>query len=285
MEAMSAARLRRPAALALAAIASLTFAACSSSKTATSSQAAPIPGPQGPTSPFVTTSAVEPDQAPAASAQDAVTRYVAAEASGDAAASYSLLADDDRRRAGSFAAWADEAGDRLPVRSIASVEMDGSAVITDTVLDARLDESGFVPARARIEWRPVKVANGWLVSPTSTHVQAVLPPDADAAQAVAAWLAARSTGATTGQYDGNLLGRPALLDAIAGQAITVGAVRVGAVRPLGAAPDPQVAVNAFGPEAERFVRTVTVDAPARLAVLVAPLGDAWRIVGVEAPTG
>ena len=282
---MSAARLHRTAAVALVAIASLTAAACSSSQTAATHQAPPIPGPQGPTSPFVTTSTVDPSPAPAASAQDAVTRYITAEADGDAAASYALLADTDRRRAGSFAAWADEAPDRLPVRSCSSIEIDGSTVITDTVLDARLDESGFVPARARIEWRPVKVDNGWLVSPTSTQVQAVLPPDADAASAVVTWLAARSKGATTGQYDGSLLGRPTLLDALAGQTIALGDVRIGAVRPLGTAPDPQVAVNAFGPEAERFVRTVTVDAPARLAVLVAPLGDAWRIVGVEAPTG
>ena len=273
---------RRPArrlrtALGAAGLAAV-LAGCSSAQAARSTHVAPpVPGPLAPNSPFVTTAVAAVPPAPAPSAQEAVQRYVAAEAAGDSAASWALLADADRARAGSLAAWVDEASDRLPLRSLGPVTLDGSTVVTDAVLDARLDEGGFVPGRARIEWRPVAAGGGWLVSPNGTRVLPELPADADAVAVVDRWLQARQRGESTGQYAGNLLGQPTLA-----APLPAGTYHVGAVRPLDAAPDAQVAVNAFGPGASRFVRAVAVDGPARLAVLVAPLGDAWQVVGVEA---
>ena len=258
------------------------LAGCSSARAAQPEHRVPaVPAPQpgaAAANPFVTTTVVEPPVAPAASPDEAVRRYVAAEADGDGAASYALLADADRTRVGSLAAWLDEAGERLPLRSLTSVQLDGSTVVTEATLEARLDEGGFVPARARIEWRPVRSGGGWLVSPTATQVVALLPPDADATGVVATWLQARQRSETVGQYVGSLLGQPTLVDAV-----PAGSVRVGAVGRLDTAPDPQVAVNAFGPEATRFVRAVPVQGPVPLVVLVAPFEATWQVVGVEAP--
>ncbi len=257
----------------------MTLTACASSGSADSAHQVPVvPAPVGPNTPFVSTAAVEPAASPASSASEAVTRYVAAEANGDWVASYALLADADRTRVGSLAAWMDEAEDRLPLVSLADVAMDGSTVVTTALLDARLDEARFVPGRARIEWRPVAVDGGWLVSPTATRVVAQLPPDAAATSVAATWLEGRQRGETVDQYAGSLLGQPALAERLPG-----GAFKVGAPVALDGAPDPQVAIHAFGPDASRFVRAVPVDGPVRLVVLVAPNGDVWEVVGVQAP--
>lgn len=238
-----------------------------------------VPAPQGQPASFTTTAAADPAPASAASPQDAVARYVAAEASGDHTTSWSLLSDDERARVGSLAAWIDEAEARLPLVSLADVTVDGSTVVTDTALTPRLDETGFVPAHARIEWRPVRRGGGWAVAPSSTTVTALLPPDDAARVAVQTWLDGRRHGEATGEYAGNLLGQPRLVDGLAPSA----SLTAGTPAPLDTAPDPQVAVNAFGADAVRFVRAVPVSGAPRLVVLTAPLGDAWQVVGVQAP--
>ncbi len=272
-------RRHRPTIALAAALAAVALAACSSSGAAGPAHQVPaVPAAVGPNTPFTSLATVDPAPAPAPSAAEAVQRYASAEAAGDWAASYALLGDEDRTRVGSFAAWVDEADDRLPLLSLADVTMDGTTVVTTAVLDARLDEARFVPGRARIEWRPVAVDAGWLVSPTATRVDAQLPPQESATSVVDAWLAGRRRGETTGQYAGNLLGQPTLVERLPADDL-----RAGAPGPLAAAPDPQVAVHAFGPDASRFVRAVPVDGSVRLVVLVAPYGDAWEVVGVQAP--
>lgn len=272
-----AARRHRLAALALAAL--TTVAGCSSAGGDATRRPVPtIPAPAGPNTPFTAAPALDVPPAPAADAADAVRRYVAAEAAGDWAASWALLADDDRTRVGSVEAWAGEADDRLPLRSLETVALDGSAVATVAALEARLDETAVVPGRARITWRPVRVAGGWLVSPAATTVEPLLPAESGATDAAARWVDGRRRGEVVDQYAGNLLGRPTLVDRLPD-----GAYRAGAPAPLESAPDPQVAVQAFGPEAARLVRAVPVDGPVRLVVLTAPLGDAWQVVGVQAP--
>lgn len=276
-----ASRVARVAALAVAA--ALVGAGCSAAGDAgpADPSVAPVPtvpAPIGPNTPFTTAPVVEPPAAPAPTGVDAVQRYVAAEAAGDWAASYALLADDDRARAGSFARWVDEAEERLPLRSLLDTTVDGSAVVTTAVLEPRLDETRVVPGRARIEWRPVAADGGWLVAPTGTRVDAVLPADDGAVTAAREWLAGRQQGETVRQYAGNLLGQPMLVDRL-----PAGAFTATTVEPLSAAPDPQVAVQAFGPEAERFVRVVAATGPVALVVLAAPNGDTWEVVGVQSP--
>ena len=256
--------------------------ACSSAQGSTARHVVPVvPGASGPNNAFATSTVADPLVAPAASAVDAVQQYVAAEAAGDGGASWGLLADADRARVGSLAAWVDEAADRLPLRSIGLVTLDGSTVVTEATLHARLDEGGFVPGRARIEWHPVQAGGGWLVSLSATRVVPELPDDVDAAAVVQAWISVRQGGAgggrVEGEYAGNLLGQPTLV-----QPAPTGTYRVGPMGGLASAPDGQVAVNAFGPEAVRFVRVVPLDGPVRLVVLVAPLDQVWKVVGVEA---
>ena len=254
------------------------LAGCSSSPPAAHTVPT-VPAPQGPPASFTSSTVADPAPVAAANPQDAVARYVAAEASGDHATSWSLLSDDERARVGSLAAWVDEADARLPLVSVADLTVDGSTVITDTTLAPRLDETGFVPGHARIEWRPVRRGDGWAVAPSSTTVTALLPSDDAARIAVQTWLDGRRHGDATGEYAGSLLGQPTLVDGLAPAA----SLTAGRPEPLEAAPDPQVAVNAFGADASRFVRAVPVTGTPRLVVLTAPLGDAWQVVGVQAP--
>lgn len=273
-------RPRRSWFLALVATATVpALAACagSSGPDARATPVPTVPAPAGPAAPFTSTAPVTIVAAPAADAADAVRRYVTAEADGDWATSWSLLADGDRARAGSFEAWADEADERLPLRSIEQLTVDGSTIDTVVTLEARLDETAVVPGRARVRWRPVAAGGGWLVSVADTSVDPLLPDDAGAPAAAVAWVEARRQGATTGQYDGNLLGQPTAVEAL-----PAGQYRAGEARPLDAAPDPQVAVQAFGPSGARLVRAVPVDGPRHLVVLTAPLGDRWLVVGVQA---
>jgi hypothetical protein len=280
MSASAAVRRRRTLRLTVATVAlvGVSATACSGHSARTAVHQVPaVPAPRGTATPFVTAPANDPVAAPAGSPEEAVQRYVTAEAAGDDAASFALLSDDERRRVGSLAAWADEASDRLPIDRIDHVTLDGSTVVTEATLAARLDETGFVPGAARIEWRPVHVEGGWLISPSATTVTPHLPDDDGARAAVQTWLDARRSGQTTGQYEGNLLGQPTLVERVSSAAL-----RAGAPTHLESSPDPQVAINAFGPDASRFVRAVPVDGVGRLVVLAAPLGDAWKVVGIEA---
>lgn len=256
----------------------LALAALSGCSSTSASHTVPtVPAPVGPPASFTTAPATDPAPIAAATPTEAVQRYVAAEAAGDVATSWALLSDAERTRVGSFAMWADEAEARLPVRSITDTSVDGSTVVTDTVLAARLDETGVVPGRARIEWRPARRGDGWSVSPSDTTVTPTLPGDGAARDAVTRWLDARRRGEVADQYAGTLLGQPTLAERI------TAAPTVDAPRALDTAPDPQVAVNAFGPDAARYVRAVPATAGVPLVVLVAPYGDEWQVVGVQSP--
>ena len=138
-----------------------------------------------------------------------------------------------------------------------------------------------MPGHARIEWRPVAAGGGWAVAPTATTVDGAAAGRRRRPRRSGRHLAGRPPAAAraTGQYAGNLLGQPTLVERLAPPA----SFTAGAPEPLDAAPDPQVAVHAFGADATRFVRAVPVDGPVRLVVLVAPNGDTWQVVGVQAP--
>ncbi len=52
--------------------------------------------------------------------------------------------------------------------------------------------------------------------------------------------------------------------------------------PQRAVQNPQPYLSTFGPEVQTWARLVPVQGPkTRFAVVVAPLGDAWRVLGVD----
>jgi hypothetical protein len=55
------------------------------------------------------------------------------------------------------------------------------------------------------------------------------------------------------------------------------------VQPLPETSQDQPFLAAFGSAVHDWARVVTVDAPARLHVVVAPLGERWLVIGVLPP--
>ena len=76
----------------------------------------------------------------------------------------------------------------------------------------------------------------------------------------------------------SLVGYPTLGDSLCKLA---GSVVVGPVAELDSLKKPLFLVDPFGPEAWRWARVVPVVRPAVMKVVVAPIGDRWKIVGLE----
>jgi hypothetical protein len=222
---------------------------------------------------------------PAGDPVDAVRRYLAAAASGDAEGSYAVLSAASRESAGSVADWAETASQRPTVidfelDATASIAPDGvQAVIVpgDVTLEPRLDEvSGFVPARAEVEWKVVAEDGGWKVDIDGSTLTPVLPDETGASAAAELWAATRQQCGVAGEYDGSLLGSPVLGERLCG---LEGELVAGPAAPLDESMTAQV-VAAFGPDALGWARSVELSGAAQLSVVTAPLGDHWVVVGV-----
>ena len=90
------------------------------------------------------------------------------------------------------------------------------------------------------------------------------------------WAAARQQCRTEGEYQGSLLGSPVLAEQLCGLA---GQLVAAPPAPLDEAMTTSV-VAAFGPGAVAATRTVGLHGASDLAVVTAPFGDDWVVVGV-----
>jgi hypothetical protein len=224
--------------------------------------------------------------APPSDPVEAVRQYVSAERAGDGERSFDLLAASSRTNAGSPADWIESAFQRP---SIVDFELDplaagtasghNAVTVTGTItLEPRLDEvSGFVPEHAGVDWRAVAEEGGWRVDVVDSTLHPMLPDEAGATAAAAAWATARQECRIEGEYAGSLLGSPALADQLCG---VEGALVAGSPAPLGDTLSSEV-VAAFGPDATTWARTVALSGAARLTVVAAPFGDHWVVVGVS----
>jgi hypothetical protein len=225
----------------------------------------------------------------AGSASEAVQRFLRANAKLDRATSFALLDQASRKAYGSVAAWTAAQADRPPVHGV-TVSRERSATggavdVTVTVTHpAAVDPfAGLTPGRTVEVWRAHREDGHWRVAADPVSVRTLLPGDADAAAAVQSWVdrLARcdSRGAAAMQAASELYG-PANLAAAPCQ--QHGAWKAAATRGFDAAADPQPYLSAFGPEVQTWARLVPVQGPkTHFAVVVAPLGDAWRVLGTD----
>jgi hypothetical protein len=147
------------------------------------------------------------------------------------------------------------------------------------VLQPRLDEvAGMVPGRAIVDWAVVAEDGGWRVDLDGTESRAVLPSDESAAEAALAWARARQDCRPAGEYEGSLLLSPTLADGLCERAGRFTAEPAAALETL---PDAAPVIAAFGGEATEWARVVRIHGPDDLAVVTAPLGDTWVVVGVS----
>jgi hypothetical protein len=225
--------------------------------------------------------AVEPPAAPAPTPLAAVEDFVQAEIAGRYDLSYGLLSAPDRAQARSRVSWTDEHADLPPLTGFTPgvvVTSGATATVPGQVdLRATLDEVvGLVPAHADARFAAVAEDGGWRVAYADSRLTPVYPSIGLAVDAARAWVTARQQCRTADEWSGGLVGSDALARGLCGRA---GAVRVGT--PVALPNDPSVAAltAAFGPDAEAWARVVPVTAPARVDLIVAPVGEQWLVVG------
>ncbi|MGI8776063.1 MAG: hypothetical protein ACR2LJ_01420 [Acidimicrobiales bacterium] len=235
-----------------------------------------------------------PDAEPA-DATAALTAFLQAEATGHPDVAWALLDASGHARWPTAPAWLDAQPD-LPVPVAFQMTPPGVApaaapppgavdLHVDVTRNPSLDPfRGLVAARSAEVWRVGDENGHWRVAATPVDSRPVLPPDSAAPAAVQGWVdrlsACDQAGAAALQVDPNLLG-PADIAAAPCQlkqpwtvGSPVGIDRGGDVQPL---------LAAYGQGAGSWARLVPVRAAGRnFWAEVAPLGDAWMVVGVAA---
>jgi hypothetical protein len=216
-----------------------------------------------------------------------VTGFVAAEAAQAFDVSYGLLRDADREEVGSVEEWRSLHADAWPIDGGdvvgTSAEGDRATVEMRMRFKAGLEESvGLVPGRGTARWLAVKEGDHWRIAFDGARIEAEYPEDAKAPGQVVEWARARQACGGAREYDGGLVGFPALADQLCG---AEGAVEAGLARPLERGPDSDQVIAAFGPEALTWARVVPLTSPPDLPrVVVAPIGDDWTVIGVLSGT-
>jgi hypothetical protein len=238
-----------------------------------------VPAGQAPAD---TASASDPPDAPATTPRDAVHAFLDAEVAHRYDASYGLLSAPDREQQVSRSAWAANHAD-LP--TITSYSIDGAQLRdgrADVAVRLRLHAElsatdGLVPDRARATYAAVAEDGGWRVAFGDSSLEPQYPSTAAAPDAVRAWVRARTQCRHAPEFVGGLLGAPARADRLCGAR---GSIHVGRVRRLPETAQDQPFLAAFGSAVHDWARVVAVDAPVRLHVVVAPVGEQWLVVGV-----
>ena len=127
----------------------------------------------------------------------------------------------------------------------------------------------------------VRSEHGGFLVDAEAAITPVFPPEADAATAAAAWAAriqaCDQPGARTFQAVDQLfisLRQPIAL------CTAKGSVEVGAVGRLDPGPASQDIVGQYSTDALSWCRVVPITAPIRIRVILAPIGNEWKVLGL-----
>jgi hypothetical protein len=234
----------------------------------------------------VASASVEPEapDAPAPSPTDAVTAFLAAEVAGRFDVSYGLLSADDRAQVGGRIPWAESHANLPPLTGFAVdsvvVAGDEATVAARTDLRSSLDEVvGLVPAHAQASWIAVREDGGWRVAYSRSRLVPQYPSDALASDAAREWVTARQACHQAAEWPGGLVGSDAVARRLCRAA---GAVALGAPTRLPDDTSASALAAAFGPDVYAWARLVPVTEPARLELIVAPVGERWLVIGARA---
>ena len=238
---------------------------------------------------------VTPVLAPAAieepgSAESALRQFLDAEIARRSDVSFALLDDRTATRFGTVAAWQSQRANRLLPESFTVTSTTPTASGADVTIEARRTPAitplnGLVPAQSTEIWRVDNGSGRWRVqSGQPADVRPVLPSDAAAVDVARAWLAAAEAceqpAMAASQLGGALLGSPALAAAPCDRPESFSASGDAVV--LAEQSNSTVFVSAFGPGVGRWARAVAVDGDPRFTIVLAPLGDEWRVMGLVA---
>ena len=253
----------------------------------------PTPSPVAATAagPSLTARAPRSEITAARSANEAVAAFGTAIVEGRIADAFALLPENEQDRLGSATRFADLLN-REPSWSASALDAansEGDVVALRVTQTPSIDEiRGVVGPAAVIRLPARKDASGWKVSWERRAVNQVFAaPDERVVDDVLAWASARqqqcdtvpspSAGARAGEHSGGLLGALWLADELCAKPGAVTSTEVGDIYNLD---DPQALLDAFGSDAYRWARVVTLASPHAMQVIAAPLADRWIVVGI-----
>lgn len=221
---------------------------------------------------------------PADSAEQAVAGFLTAEHARDLETSYTFLEVEDREAFGSASGWVAAHADLFgPVTGFTLdgvVDSGGETIVTALVsyvpgLDPVV---GLTPARAVVTVVAHLEGDGWVLDLDTLQLEPQLPSDQQATDAAERFVAAAQDCAPP---TGPLIGGTGLADRLCDAS---GPVDVGPPTPLDDLTVLQPFLAAYGPDAQAWMRVVTVERPIPLRLVLGPLGDGWTVIGlVRAP--
>lgn len=225
---------------------------------------------------------VEPD-GPA----EAVTAFLQAERDGRLEVSFALLDRRSRRSYPLFQSWvADQAG-RPRVRSLSEARLLGpeeSSTAAEVSLVVEQEPAvdpfvGFVPARATQRWMARQESGRWRVEDRPLSTSPDLPDDSLALQTAQAWTtrlaACDRRGAESLQAADALYGIAELSSQLCASRSAPQLEPVEEFDPLAGG---NSGLAAFGPDVDLWARTVLVRAEQPFRIVMAPLGDQWKVL-------
>jgi hypothetical protein len=218
---------------------------------------------------------------PQPSARDALVRLLAAEKALDYRASYQYVQHDADQPYPTVATWTKYREDLPRITGFSVSTAAGDQVVATVEHRPGIDPFvGLSPARERQTWEAVRAGAGWLLLENPGSVPEV-PPDARATAAASAWVTAvqscdRAAAARLQAVDtlfDSTTTTPALCHAN-------GAVIVGPAGPLAPGPASGDIVSQYTTNALSWARVVSIESPARFAVILAPIGSHWKVLGL-----
>lgn len=208
----------------------------------------------------------------------AVRGFLDAEMAEDFELAFDFLSDANRSAFGTAAGYVAAHADLVPPITGYTVEDVAPGTVVATVeYEPSLDiVVGLIPESARNTYVVTEGADGFGVDLEASTSEASYPSDEGAPEAVRTWAEARQGCTEVAQWEGGLLGSPALAEPLCG---AEGDIEIGGTEALG--PNEGVPLSAaFGEEVGIWSRVVPVTSPVELRAVVAPLGQDWIVVGV-----
>jgi len=225
------------------------------------------------------TAKLDSTYAPAPSLEDAVERFLQAEKDTDRVASFALLVPAARAEYKDVADWT-KRRQELPAVTGFRVES-RTALGQPALVEHKAELNSFIglsPGRERQTWKGERFASGWLLEAEPVS-EPLYPKEELAGPPVKAWAEAVQAcdrpRAESQQAVTPLFGRTTV--SLCGVS---GPIAVAATGPLleGAASTEIVAQ--YTADALTWARVVKVTSPVSLNVVVAPLGEQWRVLGL-----
>ena len=254
--------------------------------------------PAGPRAPHADTSAsatlVAGPPVHADTPRAAIEAFLGAEAAGHPERAYPVLASSSLTRYSSVADWvAKQATLLLPVSftiggdtAVAGQRDAVDVQVTETHRPSLDPFAGLVPGRTRQVLRAVHEIGSWRVLADAVRIDPVFPDDTGVVPAVRSWVdhleKCDGRGAAALEASRNLVGSPYYSDRVCKERGTWKVT--GPIDTTGV--DLQPFVSAYGSDVAGWGRVARVEGPhTTFDAAVAPIGDAWRVMGVLAAGG